>query len=172
MSQRLQIVLPDPIVLQLQELVVGADTPPSMLAAQMVRNCVALAAEDGKVRALRQAPVFVGGKGTQRAPWLEPHGGNTYWRTQICGSIVALHGRYPKALDPLQDNWWTDGSPTETLCALAVWRAEIDDAGQDPREELAFQNQFVEYVHVLRQQGVGVTKAWQPGAPPGEWAAR
>lgn len=171
MSQRLQIVLPDPVALQLHELAAGADTPPSTLAAQMVRNDVALAAKDGKVRALRPVPMLVGGKGTQRAPWLEPYGGNTDWRQEMWGQVVALHGRYPKALDALQDNWWTDDSQTETLCALAMWRTEIDDTGQDPREELAFQNQLADYAHVLRQQGGGVTKAWQPGAPPDEWAA-
>ena len=86
------------------------------------------------------------------------------------GQVVALHGRYPRHLAGLMDDWWTDHSHTETLCALAIWRAEIDDTGQDPREELAFQNQLADYSHALRQQGGGVTKAWKPGAPPEEWA--
>jgi hypothetical protein len=87
------------------------------------------------------------------------------------GAIVALHARYPRHLEHLKDDWWTDDSHTETLCALAVWRAEIDDAGQDPREELAFQTHLAHYAHTLRQQGGGVAKAWTPGAPPREWAA-
>ena len=37
MSQRRQIVLPDPVDQQLRELAAGADTPPSTLAAQMVQ---------------------------------------------------------------------------------------------------------------------------------------
>jgi hypothetical protein len=53
MSQRRQIVLPDPIDLQLRELAASADTPPSTLAAQMVQAGVAQAAKDGKVRPLR-----------------------------------------------------------------------------------------------------------------------
>jgi hypothetical protein len=171
MSQRLQIVLPDPVALQLHELAAGADTPPSTLAGQLVRDGVALAAKDGKVRRLRPAPVLVDRKGNDRAPWLEPYGGDADWRTEMWGQVVALHGRYPKALEALQENWWTDDSQTETLCALAAWRAEIDDTGQDPREELAFQNQLIDYSNVLRQQGGGVTKAWQPGAPPDQWAA-
>ncbi len=170
MSQRLQIVLPDPVALQLQELAAGADTPPSTLAGQMVRDGVALAAKDGKVRPLRPAPVLVGGKGSDRAPWLEPYGGDSDWRQQTWGAIVALHGRYPLQLGPLKDQWWTDDSQTETLSALAVWRAEIDDMGQDPREELAFQNQLADYSNILQRQGGGVTKAWKPGAPPAEWA--
>jgi hypothetical protein len=87
------------------------------------------------------------------------------------GQIVALHGRYPRALAPLNDNWWKDDSQTETLCALAVWRAEIDDTGIDPRDELAFQTQLTDLFLTLRQQGGGVTKTWTPGAPPAEWAA-
>jgi len=86
------------------------------------------------------------------------------------GAVVALHGRYPRHLAALKDEWWTDESHTETLCALAVWRAELDDTGQDPREELAFQTQLADYAQVLRQQGGGVTKAWKPGAPPEMWA--
>jgi hypothetical protein len=35
------------------------------------------------------------------------------------GQIVALHGRYPKALAWLQEEWWTDEELLETLCALA-----------------------------------------------------
>jgi hypothetical protein len=54
---------------------------------------------------------------------------------QMWGAVVALHGRYPTQLKALKDKWWKDDSQTETLCALAVWRAELDDAGQDPRDE-------------------------------------
>jgi hypothetical protein len=170
MSQRLQIVLPDPVATQLRELAAAAGEPPSTLAGQIVRHGVALAAKDGKVRPLRSAPVLVGGKNGERAPWLEPYGGDGEWRQQMWGQVVALHGRYPLQLQALKDKWWTDESQTETLCALALWRAELDDTGQDPREELAFQNQLADYAHVLRQQGGGVTKAWKPGAPPEEWA--
>ncbi|MGA9315529.1 MAG: hypothetical protein WBV77_12995, partial [Solirubrobacteraceae bacterium] len=99
-----------------------------------------------------------------------PYGGDSEWRRQMWGAIVALHGRYPVQLGTLKDKWWTDESTTETLCALAVWRAELDDTGQDPRDELAFQNQLADYSQVLRQQGGGVTKAWKPGATPPEWA--
>jgi hypothetical protein len=125
----------------------------------------------GKVRPLRPAPVLVGGNGSERAPWLEPYGGDSEWRQQMWGAVVALHGRYPTQLEALKDKWWKDESQTETLCALAVWRAELDDTGQDPRDELAFQNQLADYAQLLRQQGGGVTKTWKPGAPPAEWAS-
>ena len=86
------------------------------------------------------------------------------------GAIVALHGRYPDQLQALKDKWWTSDATTETLCALAVWRAELDDGGQDPREEIAFQHQLTDYTHLLRQQDGGATKEWKPGATPHEWA--
>jgi hypothetical protein len=168
MSRPMKIVLPDPVAIQLAELAANADEAPATLAAQMVRNGVAVAAKDGKVRHLRSAPVLVGRSGGERPPWLEPYGGDHGWRQQMWGAIVALHGRYPRTLGALKDEWWTDASHTETP-ALAVLRAEIDDSGQDPREELAFQAQLADYSNILRQEGGGVTKAWKPGAPPTEW---
>jgi hypothetical protein len=72
MSRRVQIVLPDPVADQLYELAAGADTPPSTVAAQMVRNGVAQAAKDGKVRPVGQAPVLVGGSGSERPRGLSP----------------------------------------------------------------------------------------------------
>jgi hypothetical protein len=169
MSCRFQVVLPDPVATQLHELAGAAGEPPSTVAGQMVRNGVADAAHAGKVRRLRPAPTFVDREGGVRAQWLEPYGGDQGWRQEMWGAIVALHGRYPRHLEALKDEWWTDEAHTEILCALASWRAEIDDGGQDPREELAFQAQLADYAHTLRQQGGGVTKAWKPGAPPDGW---
>ncbi len=170
MSQRLQIVLPDPVAAQLRELATGAEEPPSSVAAQLVRSGLVETAREGKVRALRPARVLVARQGAERAPWLEPYGGDPTWREEMWGAIVALHGRYPRHLEALKDAWWTDDAHAETLCALVVWRGEIDDAGEDPREELAFQTQLADYAHALRQQGGGVARAWRPGAAPDEWS--
>jgi hypothetical protein len=167
MSKRLQIMLPDPLATQLRELAAGAGEPLATVAGQMVRDGVALAAKSGRVRARRPART-VAGKAGGRPRWLQPYGGDPAWRQEMWGAIVALHGRYPRQLENLKDGWWTDDSQTETLRALAVWRAEIDDAGQDPREELAFQHQLDHYAHALRQQGGSITKTWTPGAPPEE----
>ena len=169
MSQRLQVVLPDPVATQLHELAAGAGEPPSTLAGQLVRKGIAEAANDGKVRPIRPDPILLAHKAGERARWLEPYGGDGSWRQEMWGAVVALHGRYPRHLEVLKDGWWADEAHTETLCALTVWRAEIDDAGNDPREELAFQTQLSDYAHLLRQQGGGVTKAWKPGAPPSDW---
>jgi len=170
MSHRIQIVLPDPTAAQLRELAAAAGEPPSRLAGQFVRHGIDQAADDGKIRRLRQAPVIVAEKTGERARWLEPWGGDTAWRTQMWGEIVALHGRYPTALGHLNDEWWNEDTHTEMLCALAVWRSELDDTGIDPREELYFHSQLSAYSETLRQQGGGVTKTWKPGAPPAEWA--
>jgi hypothetical protein len=170
MSRPVKITLPDPVAAQLAELAAGADEAPSKLAAHLVSVGVALAAKDGKVRPLKPARIVGRRTDRDRPQWLEPYGGDPTWRQQMWGAVVALHGRYPRALEALKDGWWSDESHTEILCALAIWRAEIDDSGQDPREELAFQAQLADYSHTLRQEGGGVTKAWKPGAPPVEWA--
>lgn len=169
------MVVPDPVAMQLHELAAGASVPPSTLAAQMVRGGVSEAAKEGKVRALRPALTLVGGDGgraaqRQRPRWFEPYGGDSGWRQRMWGAIVALHGRYPRLLEALNDGWWTDEAHTEILCALAVWREDIDETGEDPREELSFHRQLAEYAQALRQEGAGVARAWQPGAPPAEWA--
>jgi hypothetical protein len=86
------------------------------------------------------------------------------------GSIVALHGRCPRALEHLKDGWWEDAAHVETLCALVIWRDWIDQEADDPRYELAFQAQLADYERELRQEGGGVTRAWRPGPAPDEWA--
>jgi hypothetical protein len=166
MSRKIQIVLPDPQAEQLTELAAGTGEPLSTLAALLVRNGIAQAAKDGNVRQRRQAPVILGGGG-DRARWLEPYGGDPIWRQEMWGAIVALHGRYPRALANLKDQWWTDEQHTEMLCALATWRSELDDAGLD----LAFQTQLNDYAQALQRESAGVTKTWRPSAPPDEWVS-
>jgi len=169
MSKKIQVVLPDPIAIQLQELANAADEPQSTLAALILRHGVAQAAKDGMVRPLRQAAITVGANG-ERAHWLEPYGGDADWRQGMWGAIVALHGRYPKALANLKEDWWASEAHTEILCALATWRAELDDTGVDPRDELAFHTQLADYSNTLRAEGGGITTTWAPGPPPDEWS--
>jgi hypothetical protein len=169
-SRKYQVTVPGPVAEQLEHLAASAEQPPTTLAGQFVRSEVARAVADGRVRPLRQLPANAGTAiGGGRARWLEPYGGDSDWRADMWGQIVALHGRYPKALAWLQEKWWTDEELLENLCALATWRGDIDDAGVDSREELAFHLQLRELSHVLRQAGGGVTKAWKPGALPEEW---
>ena len=171
MSHKYKLTLPGPLAEQLEELAAAAELAPSTLAGQFVASEVTRAATEGKVRPLRPHRVSTGvAKSGARARWLEPYGGDTAWRAEMWGQIVALHGRYPRILAYLKDEWWNEEAHIETLCALAVWRSELDDGGVDPREELAFHTQLTDYAQALRQEGGGVTKAWKPGAPPEEWA--
>jgi hypothetical protein len=172
MSRKYKVTLPGPVAEQLEELAVASELAPSTLAGQLVATEVARAAAEGKVRPLRQLPVSTGvARSGARARWLEPYGGDADWRADMWGQVVALHGRYPKALAWLQEGWWRDEEQTEMLCALATWRAELDDAGVDAREELAFHLQLRELSQVLRQAGGGVTKAWKSGGLPSAWRA-
>jgi hypothetical protein len=169
MSRRLQLVLPDPVASQLSDLAASAQEATATVAAQMLRGAVADAAADGRVRPLRLAAPVRARRASARARWLEPYGGDRTWSSAMWAAIVELHGRYPQQLAALQEGWWRDESHTETLCALAVWRADIDDAGDDPREELAFQSHLARYAALLRAHAGGVEAAWVPGAPPSDW---
>jgi hypothetical protein len=170
MSHKYKLTLPAPLAEQLEELAAAAELAPSTLAGQFVASEVARAAAEGKVRPLRRPPMSTGAtKSGARARWLEPYGGDPDWRADMWGQVVALHGRYPKALGWLQDGWWNEEEQTEPLCALAVWRSELDDADGDVREELSFHLQLRELSEVLRRAGGGVTKAWKPDALPDEW---
>jgi hypothetical protein len=172
MSYRMKITLPEAIAVQLDELAAATNEPPARVAAQMVRDAIAQAAANGEAPApVRRVSLsgVVEEDPEARAPWLEPYGGDSCWRARMWGEIVALHGRYANTLRWLQEGWWKDSSRVETLCALAMWRQWIDDAGRDPREELAFQLQLAEYAYKLKGEGGGVTGAWTPGAPPEEW---
>jgi hypothetical protein len=58
---------------------------------------------------------------------------------------------------------WKDSCHVETLCALGVWRDWIDVADEDPRHELTFQAQLVDFSQQLRQEGGSVTRRGSRG---------
>lgn len=169
-SQRVKVTLPDDVVAELTDLAANGGEPLARVVAHIVRErrhgTPAVAPSPATEILATQRP---GRSAETRPAWLEPYGGDAAWRAQMWGGIVALHGRYPKALAGLKSGWWLSESHVETLCALVVWRQELDEAGRDPREELAFQARLADYAHVLRQEGGGVSREWHPGAPPGEW---
>jgi hypothetical protein len=169
-GRRYQIVLPVPAAERLDALAETAEEYPSTLAASYVADGIARATGNQRpTRPQHAASTVVDG---ERPPWLEPWGGDPAWRADMWGQIVALHGRYPRALSPLKDGWWNDTQHTETLCALAIWRAQIDEtASADTREELQFQAQLTDYHLLLTNESAGVGKNWKPDAPPDEWTS-
>jgi hypothetical protein len=172
LSRRLKITLPEPLAAELERTAEATGEPMSRVAAQAIRERFGGLVADAPL--LARAPAQKGvprQQGTSRAPWLDPYGGDPQWRSTMWGAIVALHGRYPRHLENLREGWWNDEAQTELLGALAVWRDEIDDAGRDPREELAFHHQLEDFSHILRQAGGGVESIWKPGPPPDDWAA-
>jgi hypothetical protein len=171
MSYRLKITLPDPTMAQLEALAEQRGEPASRVATQLI--CAEILAGRDPKRTLAATPVPVPKEEPapdRRAPWIEPFYDRQEWRALMWGSIVALHGRYPKALEHLKEGWWEDAAHVETLCALVVWRDWIDQEADDPRYELGFQAQLADYGRELRQEGGGVTRAWSPGAAPDDWA--
>jgi hypothetical protein len=174
-SRRIKVTLPATIAQKLDRLAMRVGEPAAKVAAQMIRQAITDAERDEPARnrrAREHAPSEHADPAEQNqcAPWLEPYGDSREWRGLTWGAIVGLHTRYPHVLSALKEGWWRNASHLETLSALAVWRQWIDDAGRDPRDELAFQIQLADYGHLLRREGGSVIDAWQPGAPPIEWS--
>jgi hypothetical protein len=174
-SRRIKVTLPAAVAQQLDRLAMRAGEPPAKVAAQMIRQAIGDTehhehARDRRRRKHEPSEHADPTDQDERAPWLEPYGGSREWQGLTWGAIVGLYARYPEALSALKDGWWRNASHLETLSALAVWRQWIDDAGRDPREELAFQAQLADYSHVLRQERGSTHDEWQPGAPPIEWS--
>jgi len=85
-------------------------------------------------------------------------------------AILALCHRYPRELARLEGEWWQRPTRVETLAALAAWRDQLDHDGQDPRDELAFQNQLTELQHHLEHTpGIGADTFDPTQPPPTEW---
>jgi hypothetical protein len=174
MSRRLKITLPEALAVQLDELAANADEPVARLAGQMVRHGIAEAAASGQVRQPRVTSALAAHGAPEEAsdrwpPWLEPYGGDAE-----CAHMDVGRNRRPVWPLPGSARWVErrlveERDACRDLCALVVWRQWLDDAGRDPREELAFQVQFSDYGLALRQEGGGVTRAWKPGAAPDEW---
>jgi hypothetical protein len=173
MSRRLKITLPDTLADQLDELARTTGEPAARLAGLMVRDGLANTpheqARKGPAEPTASYATADDEQFDQRARWLEPYGGDREWSMLMWGSICALHGRYPQALEALKKGWWKSSTHVETLCALVTWRQELDDVGRDPRDEIAFQYTLIDYGQTLRKEGGGVTQAWTPGPAPEEW---
>jgi hypothetical protein len=173
MDRRVRMTLPEPVVNALEAMADESDEPVARVAARLLRDrldevSAGTASPPPRDSFARRAGASR--KSGERAPWLEPYGGDLEWRRRTWGSIVALHGRYPVELSALKQGWWDDNAHLESLSALAYWRQLLDDAAYDPVEELSFQLHIADFGRQLGREGGGVTKVWTPGAPPDDWA--
>ncbi|HTX06969.1 MAG TPA: hypothetical protein VME22_00075 [Solirubrobacteraceae bacterium] len=139
MSYRLQVTIADDIANQLERRAQTAGQPASRVAATLIN--LALADHAGKRNATTPSSPR-----QMRPPWLEPHDPDErrIWRGELWLAVLALCARYPRELQRLESGWWRTTSRIEQLAALDAWRFRIDQTGQDPREELAFQAQLAE----------------------------
>lgn len=103
-----------------------------------------------------------------KPPWL-PSETDPHWAENTWGAIIALHSRYPRALAKLEHDWHQHPDRVETLAALATWRAGIDIAAEDPREELAFHNALQQLTRNL-DHSAGLARPFKPNTPmPPDW---
>ncbi len=105
-----------------------------------------------------------------RPPWLEP-----LWRQpQLARPHVGRHRRtahpLPRGAGHAEGGLVAQPDPAGDPERARRLAPMDDDAGGDPREELAFQAQLANYGHTLRQAGGSIKRPWQPGAPPIEWS--
>jgi hypothetical protein len=150
--RRLSIRLPDPAYAALAERALAGGEPLASTASGLLRTV--LEDPDAKpvrqTRTLRPAPRTRPPSTASGPPWL-PVERDPNWAEQTWAAILALHARYPRALAKLEHDWYEHPERAETLAALAVWRASIDAAAEDPREELAFQNALQQLARTLDQ---------------------
>jgi hypothetical protein len=72
-------------------------------------------------------------------------------------------------LAKLEQDWHERPERVEVLSALATWRASIDAAAEDPREELSFHNALQQLSRTLDRVSL-VGKQFDAGAPmPPSW---
>jgi len=168
--KRLMIRLPDPAHDTLEARAQQAGEPLASTAAGLLRT-VLEDPESKPVRPVRSQRPDSRTRLPASTPgpaWL-PSEEDEKWADDTWGAILALHERYPRALAKLEHDWYQHPERAEMLAALATWRAAIDTAGEDPREELAFQNALLQLARTL-DQAPGLGRPFKAGtAMPSGW---
>jgi hypothetical protein len=122
MSQRLKITLSDTVMAELRSMAARDGVPVARIAAERIARVEPV---NGSADSTALSPTLIGNDddlpADKHAPWIEPVMGDVEWRRRTWGSIVALHGRYPRRLAHLKEGWWKDSSHVKTLAALVVW---------------------------------------------------
>lgn len=177
MSRRLHVTLPEPVAEQLRDLAELADQPPGRLAGTLLQKAIAQARRNGLPACPPSPPspplADTGHRDAnatpgERPPWLQPYENPHAWRALAWGAIAALHSRYPRQLEALQENWWEDNDLLERLCAVAHWRQQLDEHASDPREEIYFHDTLANLARFLSQQP-GTHGKWDPNVIPAGW---
>jgi hypothetical protein len=170
--RRLSIRLPDPAYQTLAERAHVSGEPLASTASGLLRTVL----EDPDAKAAKRLRARRPESRTRPTghasgpPWL-PSEQDPNWAERTWAAILALHERYPRALAKLEHDWYEQPERAETLAALAVWRASIDAAAEDPREELAFQNALQQLARFLDQSPT-LGRTFTIDTPlPNKWAA-
>ncbi len=150
--RRISIRLPDPALALLEQRAQAQGEPVASSASNLLRAALENGIADSGGAGLRakpsRSPTRPPGRPLSGAPWIAPEN-DSDWHERMRGAIVALYERYPRVLARLEHDWHEHAERVETLAALAVWRANIDAAAEDPREELAFQAAVLQLGRVL-----------------------
>jgi len=169
MSRRVMITLPEPVAQRLDQHAADTGQRASTAAAQLIRDGLQQPPSlDRPRQASRHPPA------PQTASWIEPSDHTKQsWRSETWMAILALCARYTVELARLEHAWWQRTSRVETLAALAEWRNQLDQRGQDPREELAFQAHLTELQDTLEHTPATGTNTFNPAdPPPDDWLER
>jgi hypothetical protein len=150
--RRISIRLPDPALVLLEQRAQAQGEPVASAASNLLRTALENGVTESGGAKSRVAPrrslARTSTRPTPGAPWIAPED-DPDWHERMWGAIVALYERYPRVLARLEHDWYEHTERVETLTALAVWRANIDAAGEDPREELAFQAALLQLGRIL-----------------------
>ncbi|MHB1810148.1 MAG: hypothetical protein ACYCU0_12780 [Solirubrobacteraceae bacterium] len=166
---RIAITLDEHALAELRKRAVVNSEPASRTAARLIRDGL-LTGHDNDPPPIDIAPPATTERATGTPAWLEPLSERERWRREIWAAVSALHVRYPRALSQLRANWWQDRALTETLAALAAWRAQLD-AGRhtDPRAELLFHDRLTILERDLARSAEPMTQRFKSESPPEDW---
>ena len=170
--RRISIRLPDPALALLEQRAQAQGEPVASAASNLLRTALENGiADSGGARsrtAQRRSPARQSVRPTPGAPWIAPEN-DSDWHERMWGAIVALYERYPRVLARLEHDWYEHAERVETLAALAVWRANIDAVGEDPREELAFHAALLQLGRILDSAPSSERRFKPDTTMPAEW---
>lgn len=163
---RITLRLPDHTITLLQKQAARQGEPAATLAANLLQTSLQQPPTQPPQPPAPDPPAQP--PALQPPPWI-PNNQDPDWHQTTWDAITALHQRYPRPLRRLEADWHQHPERIETLAALATWRTRIDQAAQDPREELAFHHALHNLQTTLEHTPSSKPRH-QPGTPaPAGW---